>query len=135
MKDIFRKYVGYRAESLSVTEGIFLHTDNLRMDSLLKDLNVTWDAAAGDVPALAVQPKILDALVTPKYQGCSHLKYILSKPEEYKIDVTIAQNVIRAYFDTLWNEQSLARNLEFRIFQGSFISRRCRPLFLSCHSV
>jgi hypothetical protein len=118
VKEFFEVYVDMRAESLSISEGVFLHTDNIKIAKIVRDLNITWDVAAGVVPDVAIQPALLDALTAPENQGCSHLKYMMMNPAEYGVNPNVAKLLMRAYFETLWKDSVRAKHLEFTIFQG-----------------
>lgn len=118
VKELFRSYVDKRANSLAVSEGVFLHTDNIRISKVTRDLNVTWDAAGGVVPDHSIRPALLDALTAPENQGCSHLKYMLMYPDEYGVNPNVTRAVLRSYYETLWTDSVRARHLQFEIFQG-----------------
>jgi hypothetical protein len=93
----------------------YMHTDEQALDNLRLSLKTDnrfarkQFASARDVfgfvqnPDPRYQLSLIDHLITPKNIGCGHLKLMLLNSEAYGMSRKVIYDLMRAFFDTLWN--------------------------------
>jgi len=73
-------------------------------------------------PPLQLRAPLLVELVSPVHVGCEHTRRMLLSPESYAVRAALVEQLLRAFYSTLWNHQDpLRHQLRLDVLAGQHV--------------
>jgi len=108
-QDVVTLFRGFMA-TISEDRPFYMHTDYTSVQNLQNLIKAIYPqyVCLLRLPK-KIQQQVFPMLVDPSNIGCSHLKTMMLRPDEYQTPANLTGAFIKAYFDYMWNHEDFSK--------------------------